>query len=150
DDADCAVVEGRDAEVVEVGAEGRDVAAHDAVRDRQRPGSVVEEAAAPRPGGVAGQGALLECGPAEVVDAAAAVAGRVAREGAAADRQSPECRGVVGDATTEGGGVAAEGAVMHGQVIFVVDAAAVTPKDEAVAKSNWGSGVAGEGTAADG
>src|SRR5262249_31430557 len=115
DHADGAVVEGRDAEVVEVGPERGGVAAHDAVRDRQRPGSAVEEAAACRTGGVAGQGALLECGRGEVVDGSAAVTGRVGRETTAADRQRPE--GTVVDPSAGGGRVAGENTVTdrHGR-----------------------------------
>src|SRR5262249_62107654 len=74
DDTDRAVVQCCNTEVVEVGPQRGDVTAHRAVVDRQRPGSVVEEAAACGAGRILPrQVAFLHRGRAGVVDGAANV-----------------------------------------------------------------------------
>src|SRR5262249_33104051 len=147
DDTDRAVVQCCNTEVEEVGPQRGDVAAHRAVLDRQRPGSVVEEAAACRPGGVAGQGAFLHRGRAEGVDGAACRPGGVAGEGAATDVQRPEAMEeqdpgsvVVDGAARVAGGGGPEGAVADCQRPSkrVIDGTALA-----------GRVIAGEGAAAD-
>src|SRR5262249_15792994 len=124
--ADGAVIQGQSAQVVEVGAERGDVVEHRAVLDRQRPRSTVEDAAACGPGGVAGQGALLQRGRGEVVDGAARIAGSVvAGEGAAADIQRCEVRNRIVDGAALGGRVAGERAATDRQrAEVIVDGAA--------------------------
>src|SRR5262249_17028960 len=105
DHSDSAIVQEQGAEVEEVGTEESEVGEQNAVVDGQRCGSGVEDAAAVGAGGVAGKAALLDRGRAEVVDAAARVAGDVASEGAVTHHQSPGDEVV--DAGSISGGVLA-------------------------------------------
>jgi len=83
DHADRAVILGQGAQVLDVGPEWGHVVQHRAVLDGQRPGNAVEDAAAAGAARVARQGAFLDRGRTEVVDASTSVAGGVAREGGA-------------------------------------------------------------------